>query len=215
MRFSTTAKISILALANTAACEESWVGGLAGRASAIVGKPKQTRQLDFGGSEITIGGIDLGESDRSLTESSTDGTALTDSTGLSLSNPLQDAAGQAEVARPAADEAGAGSLIELLALLGGGAAAEDEAAAGDAPAEEEAAAEDAAAGEAAANDAAEEGTATEDIAAVEEAEDFDGNLGIILDGEANAINLGGDLGVTQGSDGSQSVGGEAGINIVA
>ncbi|KAI1501001.1 hypothetical protein F5X99DRAFT_219657 [Biscogniauxia marginata] len=60
-----------------------------------------------------------------------------------------------------------------------------------------------------------EQAAAEDIAAVEESEQFSENIGIITDAKGNAVNLGGDLGITQGSDGSTSVGGEAGINIVA
>ncbi|KAI0475730.1 hypothetical protein GGR56DRAFT_647023 [Xylariaceae sp. FL0804] len=54
-----------------------------------------------------------------------------------------------------------------------------------------------------------------DVVAVDEADQFDGELGITVDGAGNVANLGGDLGITQGSDGSTSVGGEAGINIAA
>ncbi|KAI4596605.1 hypothetical protein KJ359_005361 [Pestalotiopsis sp. 9143b] len=62
-------------------------------------------------------------------------------------------------------------------------------------------------GEAAAQNPAE-------VGAVRESEQFDGDLGITTDKNGNAVNLGGDLGITKGSDGSTSVGGEAGINIV-
>lgn len=55
----------------------------------------------------------------------------------------------------------------------------------------------------------------EEITAVRESEQFDGSAGITADRAGNAVNLGGDLGITKGSDGSTSVGGEAGINIIA
>ncbi|KAI0603148.1 hypothetical protein F4775DRAFT_15159 [Biscogniauxia sp. FL1348] len=60
-----------------------------------------------------------------------------------------------------------------------------------------------------------EQAAAEGITAVNEAEQFSENIGIVTDAKGNAVNLGGDLGITKGSDGSISVGGEAGINIAA
>ncbi|KAI5926426.1 hypothetical protein F4810DRAFT_725082 [Camillea tinctor] len=75
----------------------------------------------------------------------------------------------------------------------------------------------AAEGEAEAAEGAAEGeeAAAEGITAVDEAEQFSENIGIITDAKGNAVNLGGNLGITKGSDGSTSVGGEAGINIAA
>jgi hypothetical protein len=53
------------------------------------------------------------------------------------------------------------------------------------------------------------------VLATEESEKFSEELGITIDQAGNAQNLGGNLGITQGSDGSKSVGGENGINIAA
>ncbi|KAK7924045.1 hypothetical protein PG985_006099 [Apiospora marii] len=55
----------------------------------------------------------------------------------------------------------------------------------------------------------------EDVTAVKEGEQFKDNLGIIVDKNGNTKNVGGDLGITKGSDGSTSVGGAAGINILS
>jgi hypothetical protein len=49
--------------------------------------------------------------------------------------------------------------------------------------------------------------------ATEESEKFKEGFGITLDEAGNAVNSGGNLGITKGSDGSSSVGGENGINI--
>ncbi|KAF3767545.1 hypothetical protein M406DRAFT_328616 [Cryphonectria parasitica EP155] len=49
--------------------------------------------------------------------------------------------------------------------------------------------------------------------AVAESDQFSEDAGITLDSNGNAQNLGGDLGITKGSDGSTSVGGASGINI--
>ncbi|KAF2463241.1 uncharacterized protein BDR25DRAFT_362965 [Lindgomyces ingoldianus] len=51
--------------------------------------------------------------------------------------------------------------------------------------------------------------------AVEQSEQFSEGFGITLDQNGNTANSGGNLGITQGTDGSQSVGGENGINIAA
>lgn len=51
--------------------------------------------------------------------------------------------------------------------------------------------------------------------AVAESGQFSENLGIILDKNGNAVNVGGDLGITKGSDGSTSVGGKDGINVLS
>ncbi|KAK1980210.1 hypothetical protein LZ30DRAFT_595253 [Colletotrichum cereale] len=51
--------------------------------------------------------------------------------------------------------------------------------------------------------------------AVEESEQFKENAGITLGADGQAKNLGGNLGITKGSDGSTSVGGKSGINISA
>ncbi|KAH4250592.1 hypothetical protein HBH69_227410 [Parastagonospora nodorum] len=53
------------------------------------------------------------------------------------------------------------------------------------------------------------------VKATEESERFSEESGITVDQAGNAQNLGGNLGITQGSDGSKSVGGENGINIAA
>jgi hypothetical protein len=51
-------------------------------------------------------------------------------------------------------------------------------------------------------------------AALQESQPFDDNADITTDRDVNAANLGGDLGITKGSDGSTSVGGESGIHII-
>jgi hypothetical protein len=53
------------------------------------------------------------------------------------------------------------------------------------------------------------------VKATQEAEQFSEEAGITLDKDGNAQNLGGDLGITKGSDGSTSVGGKSGINVAA
>lgn len=51
--------------------------------------------------------------------------------------------------------------------------------------------------------------------ATQEAEQFSEEAGITLAKDGSAQNLGGDLGITKGTDGSTSVGGKSGINIAA
>lgn len=53
------------------------------------------------------------------------------------------------------------------------------------------------------------------VKATEESERFSEEAGITLDGSGNAQNLGGNLGITKGSDGSTSVGGDNGIQVAA
>ncbi|KAK8082420.1 hypothetical protein PG996_001201 [Apiospora saccharicola] len=55
----------------------------------------------------------------------------------------------------------------------------------------------------------------EDVTAVKEGKQFKDNSGITVDRNGNAKNVGGDLGITKGSDGSTSVGGASGINILS
>lgn len=74
--------------------------------------------------------------------------------------------------------------------------------------------------EADANEAAESGKEAAaakagEVEAVKESENFKDNAGITLDANGRAVNLGGNLGITKGSDGSQSIGGKSGINIAA
>ncbi|KAK7970370.1 hypothetical protein PG988_009443 [Apiospora saccharicola] len=54
-----------------------------------------------------------------------------------------------------------------------------------------------------------------DVTAVKEGKQFKDNSGITVDRNGNAKNVGGDLGITKGSDGSTSVGGASGINILS
>ncbi|KAL8375808.1 hypothetical protein RB595_007092 [Gaeumannomyces hyphopodioides] len=75
---------------------------------------------------------------------------------------------------------------------------------------------DAAKGEAATGGEAKAGEAKEgEVEAVKEAEKFKDNLGITIDPNRGTTNIGGNLGITKGADGSQSVGGKSGINIGA
>ncbi|KAF2260905.1 hypothetical protein CC78DRAFT_619858 [Lojkania enalia] len=53
------------------------------------------------------------------------------------------------------------------------------------------------------------------VLATEQAEQFSEGFGITLDEAGNALNAGGNLGITQGTDGSKSIGGENGVNIAA
>lgn len=53
------------------------------------------------------------------------------------------------------------------------------------------------------------------VKATDESELFSEEAGITLDRAGNAQKLGGNLGITKGSDGSTSVGGENGINVAA
>ncbi|KAI0128582.1 hypothetical protein BJ170DRAFT_335494 [Xylariales sp. AK1849] len=72
---------------------------------------------------------------------------------------------------------------------------------------------EAVAGEAKAGEAKAGEAKAGETAALRESGQFDGNAGITTDKAGNAVNLGGDLGITKGSDSSTSVGGESGINI--
>ncbi len=58
-----------------------------------------------------------------------------------------------------------------------------------------------------------EGQGTTGNLATQQAEQFSDNAGITVDKNGNTRNLGGDLGITVGTDGSKSVGGEDGINV--
>lgn len=51
--------------------------------------------------------------------------------------------------------------------------------------------------------------------ATEESEQFSEESGISLGKSGEAANLGGNLGITKGSDGNSSVGGKNGINVAA
>jgi hypothetical protein len=53
------------------------------------------------------------------------------------------------------------------------------------------------------------------VKATEESEKFSEEAGITLNGAGNVQNLGGNLGITKGTDGSTSIGGENGINVAA
>ncbi|CAN9304562.1 unnamed protein product [Alternaria alternata] len=53
------------------------------------------------------------------------------------------------------------------------------------------------------------------VKATEESERFSEESGITLGQDGNADNLGGNLGITEGSDGSKSIGGSNGINVAA
>jgi hypothetical protein len=53
----------------------------------------------------------------------------------------------------------------------------------------------------------------EGVKATQESEQFSENIGIVLNEAGNAQNIGGNLGITEGTDGSKSIGGENGINI--
>ena len=59
------------------------------------------------------------------------------------------------------------------------------------------------------------GDSAEDVTAVKEGEQFKDKLGIIVDKNGNTKNVGGNIGITKGSDGSTSVGGAAGISILS
>lgn len=109
---------------------------------------------------------------------------------------------EGEKAKPAEGEKAA-PVVELPA---GG---EKAGSAGEAPAGGEKAAP------AKGGNAAAEGAKAEDLTAVKESEQFDGNQGITVDRTGNTKNLGGSAGITKGSDGSTSVGGAAGINILS
>ncbi|KAI0013602.1 hypothetical protein F4779DRAFT_562363 [Xylariaceae sp. FL0662B] len=226
MRFHTLATVVVLALANVGACErKNWSGSLASRAKAMVGVPVSPakRQIllgngglgGLGGSGLTLGGVGglLNSTDSALQDiidlirnGQANADANDDSDSDNDSNDEGDADDANNDVDNNTDDAGSDA----------GDSAANEADAKEAKDQIDEAAKSAE--EAEAQQDAKEGVDQADageIAAVKESERFADNSGIVAGADGNAVNLGGDLGITKGSDGSVSVGGEAGINIVA
>ncbi|KAI1641029.1 hypothetical protein F4809DRAFT_295837 [Biscogniauxia mediterranea] len=206
MRFSTAVEIAVLALAHVAACENSWSGSHAVRANAAMSgrRPIARRQIVFGNGTLTVGGITLGGNGNKAAAAAASNSTV-NAEASAVSNSTANAEALTASNSTANAEASAAPVAEEPAEVA------EEVSQGNVTKGEEAGA-----GAGAAEGAAEgEKAAAEGITAVNEAEQFSENIGIITDAKGNAVNLGGDLGITKGSDGSISVGGEAGINIAA
>ncbi|KAI1488068.1 hypothetical protein F5X96DRAFT_108560 [Biscogniauxia mediterranea] len=191
--------------------------------AAMTGRrPIGRRQIVFGNGTLTVGGITLSSNGNKAAAA-----AASNSTVNAEASAVSNSTANAEVSAASNSTANAEALIASNSTANAEASAApvaeepaevaEEVSQGNATKGEEAgagAAEEAA--EEAAEGAAEgEKAAAEGITAVNEAEQFSENIGIITDARGNTVNLGGDLGITRGSDGSISVGGAAGINIVA
>jgi hypothetical protein len=151
--------------------------------------------LQLGGNQKGNGQQQVGEQNRNATEAATRKAPST------------------EVEKPAAkSEKPSVSEVQTPAEKGAGAGTENQPgrAEGEA-AKEEALAEAKQQGK----DEAAKSEKSNGVKATEESERFSEESGITLDQDGNAQNLGGNLGITQGTDGSKSVGGENGINIAS
>jgi hypothetical protein len=118
----------------------------------------------------------------------------------------------AETEKPAKETLAEGEKsapVEAAPKKGAGAGTENQPGRAEGEAAKEEALKEAGQGEAAAQEK------SNGVKATEESERFSEEIGITLDEAGNAVNSGGNLGITQGSDGSKSVGGENGINIAA
>ncbi|KAK8088741.1 hypothetical protein PG997_003702 [Apiospora hydei] len=180
-------------------------------AKAYKAPPLDKRQIKFENGGIQVGGaggLQLGGSGGKEKKKTTG--AGKGQTGGAARNQTAENLAALEGARQRANgTANAGTGLTLGGILSGGSR-------GDKTAKPAAGADKAqpAKGEAAAP-AKGKGGSAEDVTAVKEGEQFKDNLGIIVDKNGNTKNVGGNLGITKGSDGSTSVGGAAGINILS
>ncbi|KAF2032381.1 hypothetical protein EK21DRAFT_99022 [Setomelanomma holmii] len=185
------------------------IGGGQGQSEAQQQGQKPQRQ----GGGLTIGGLTLGGPNGGLTAGNLQlgGTGQRKGAGQQNRNATEAAGGKApaaEAQKPAAEaqtpdtepaanvkQPSAGTGIENQPGRAEGEAAKQEALK-----------------EAGQTEAAQEQKA-DGVKATQEAEQFSDNIGIVLNEAGNAQNIGGNLGITEGSDGSKSIGGENGINI--
>ncbi|KAK2056744.1 hypothetical protein LY76DRAFT_627511 [Colletotrichum caudatum] len=226
MRFSSVVACALLALGRTGLCDRQdsqpslLSGSAATRARALVrtglDRPNLTkRQISFkSGGGISIGGLEVdGKGDE--TEAGVNVAAdriANNNAGLTIGGL------KAESGKPA----GSTGNSALDAFLGVANAAKKNAN-GTANAAEGAAAPGEKAGEGqkaggkegGENQAGEAAAKEGQPKAVEESEQFKENAGITVGAGGQVQNIGGNLGITKGSDGSTSVGGKSGINISA
>ncbi|KAK2007300.1 hypothetical protein LZ32DRAFT_662960 [Colletotrichum eremochloae] len=230
MRFSSVLACAFLALGQTGVCDRQGSqkgllsGSAASRARALVRtdleKPGfQKRQISFENGGISIGGANglklggKGKGQAAETEGNVAGNrTANNNAGLTIG-------GVKLGGDKSAGATGNNALDSLLNAAKG----DKKSANGTANAAEGAAAPNQKAGEGQKADGEKknEGQAGEAAAkegqpkAVEESEQFKENAGITIGADGQAKNLGGNLGITKGSDGSTSVGGKSGINISA
>ena len=172
------------------------------------GNRRREAQKQGGGGGLTIGGLTLGGSGSGITGN-----------GLKLGGTEQgnNTATTAEVPKSSAADDEAPAAVENLPAVEDGKSAvaieqelkETAASAGAGTENQPGRAE----GEAARTEAEKENP--NGVKATEESEKFSEESGITLGEDGAAANLGGNLGITQGSDGSKSIGGSNGINIAA
>lgn len=167
----------------------------------------ERRQLSIGG--LTLGGPDGGISGGGLKVGGKGGKNSTAAAGAAAPKASKPATGIADLlaaaegtAKPKpASSGGAGTESQPGRAEGDAARAQAEGEAAAAKGEKPA--------------AAAKGEKSEGVKATQEAEQFSEEAGITLAKDGSAQNLGGDLGITKGTDGSTSVGGKSGINIAA
>ncbi|GKT46117.1 uncharacterized protein ColSpa_06298 [Colletotrichum spaethianum] len=244
MRFGSVFAFALLALGETGLCDSQesqsklFSGSVAGRAAALVrtdvDKPSaQKRQISFENGGINLGGLQLGGKNKGNGAGQASETAGNVAGNRTANNNAGLTIGGVQLGgkKPAG---GTGNSV-LDAFLGaangakknGNATATAEQGLGSNPGEAAKAKEAAkeaqrqgnrteAVNPARGTQQAETGQATEgQPKAVAESEQFKDNLGIIVGANGQVQNVGGDLGITKGSDGSTSVGGKDGINISA
>ncbi|KAK8138283.1 hypothetical protein PG984_001663 [Apiospora sp. TS-2023a] len=181
-------------------------------AKAYRAPPLAKRQVDFEASGIQIGGaggLTLGGKDKKT------GAKKGQAGGAAINQTAENLAALEGARQRANGTASAGGGISLGGILSDGSRGDKapKPAAGGEKAQP-AKGEVAAPAPAPAPAKGKSGSA-EDVAAVKEGKQFKDNSGITVDRNGNTKNVGGDLGITKGSDGSTSVGGASGINILS
>ncbi|KAK2036525.1 hypothetical protein LZ31DRAFT_615342 [Colletotrichum somersetense] len=226
MRLSSVAACALLALGQTGLCDrqDSQPGLLSGsaatRAPALVrtglDRPNLTkRQISFeSGGGISIGGLKLGGKGNE-----TEAGANVAADRIANNNAGLTIGGLKLGGDKSAGSTGNSALDAFLGAANGGKknangtanAAEGAAAPGEKAGE----GQKAEGGEGGKNQAGEAAAKEGQPKAVEESEQFKENAGITVGANGQVQNIGGNLGITKGSDGSTSVGGKSGINISA
>ncbi|KAL5425311.1 hypothetical protein PMIN04_002654 [Paraphaeosphaeria minitans] len=225
MEFTTDVAIAVLAFTNMAVADallREWTGSLSARADTLGRRQIEIGGLKLGtggnattgaaggqtqggsGGGLAIGGLTLGGSNGGIS-----GNDLSLPGGQNNNQSQRGQPGKAPAAEPAAPAAepkvepqsGAGSGTEKQPGRNEGEAAAAAEAKGEAAATK---------GETAA-----EAGKSNGVKATEESERLSKEAVITLNKNGSAANLGGNLGITQGSDGSKSIRGENGINIAA
>lgn len=173
--------------------------------------------LTLGGSSggLNVGGLQLGGNQQGNAQQQEAAQQVRNGTEVAGENaPAAEAEKPAavEVQEPTADSKAPSGCQQQAVEVGAGAGTENQPGRAEGEAAKEEALQEAQQG---GQGEAAQKEKSNGVKATEESEKFSEEIGITLDQAGNAQNLGGNLGITQGTDGSKSVGGENGINIAA